>query len=244
MFQQRLDMETVYPGSGIVLKLILNTLYGKMAQQRPVQGPFYNVVYASLITSLVRSRVYGVYLSGAPVIMFATDAVFTLAPTDLPTGGLGGWELAHGGEPYRDMTIFQPGVYFDGDSAAFKTRGVPKAVFRNNAQALKANSLNFGSTFPVALDTHLSMRLALARGTEDALANIGNWRTVTKEMSSDPTRKRIPTLTYDDAGTAWSRPIREYAVTVPYTPKQSAQANDRYRLDDDLISDGYYEGEF
>ena len=116
IFNERLAMEAESKGSGIALKLMLNTLYGKMAQQRPVPGTFFNMVYASMITSITRAKIYQLYLNGARVIMFATDAVFTLGPIDgLKTGDhLGDWELAN---TFDDLTIFQPGVYFDGDQA-------------------------------------------------------------------------------------------------------------------------------
>lgn len=250
IYNERLDMEHDKPGSGIALKLMLNTLYGKLAQQRPVKGSFFNMVYASLITSRTRARVYKAYLDNPKsVVMFATDAVFSTVPPesmklDAPIGAeLGNWEIGNNGNPFTDMVIFQPGVYFDGLSAAFKTRGVPKAVFRNNAAALRANALAFDKTVSVALESHLSMRLALARGTSEAISRMGDWVPIVKNMNSSPHKKRNPRLKLTN-GIYYSKPHSDYADTVPYSSDTSAESYANYRLDDDLISDGYYEGTF
>jgi hypothetical protein len=243
LYTQRQVMEHEKKGSGIALKLMLNTLYGKLAQTRPTQGSFFNMVYASLITSLTRRRVFELKRLGAPIIMFATDAVFSLMPLEgLDMGeGLGQWEHAN---TFHDMTIFQPGVYFDGDQAAFKTRGVPKKIFRDNAPTLKAGALDFNAKHSVKLESHLGLRLALARGTDKALSQLGDWVAIEKNMTSSPAKKRDASQLVMVNGNYYSYPIASYGKTVPYTVSGSKAADETFRLDDDLISDGYYEGEF
>lgn len=245
LYDQRQEMEWSNPGSGIAIKLMLNTLYGKLAQTRPVKGAYFNMVYASLITSSTRAKVYRIYNDNpGRVIMFATDAVFTLGPVEgLPiSNNLGDWEIGNGGKPYSDMVVFQPGVYFDGMEAVFKTRGVPKKVFKDHAEALRNLALSFTSHVPVTLSAHLSMRLALARGTESALGNVGNWLTIEKKMSANPHKKRNPRIRRVN-GIHWSGPITEYAETVPYSKEVSDAGNDHFRLASDELSDGIYEGE-
>src|SRR5439155_15726841 len=71
-------------GRGIVLKLALNSLYGKMAQS--IGSPkFANPIWASFITAFCRSQIQDVIHSchekekrcGEGVAMIATDAIFT-----------------------------------------------------------------------------------------------------------------------------------------------------------------------
>lgn len=250
IYLERLAMEADKPGSGIALKLMLNTLYGKLAQQRPVKGTYFNMVYASLITSMTRGRVYRAYLDNPKsILMFATDAVFSTLPPeriklDAAIGTeLGQWEIGNNGKPFTDMVIFQPGVYFDGLSAAFKTRGVPKQIFRDNAPTLRANALNFDASVEVTLESHLSMRLALSRGTPHAIANMGNWLPIGKRMCSSPHQKRDVRLR-NLAGIHYSKPLTTYGDTYPYSRSVSEEGYASMRLDDDLISDGYYEGDF
>jgi hypothetical protein len=248
LYDQRQELERERKGSGIAIKLMLNSLYGKEAQTRPVLGTFFNIIHAGLITSITRAKAYEVYVNHpGRVVMFATDAVFTLDRIPeldaLDDGSLGSWEHA---KTYEDMTIFQPGVYFDGNSAAFKTRGVPKKIFIEHAERLKAISIDFTESIPVKLQTHLGLRLALSRGTDTAMNQLGNWVTITKRMTAYPGRKRNPNLIRRD-GVVWSKPLvndNPHSATYPYNVLRSRLGNDQFRLDDDLISDGYYEGDF
>jgi len=246
LYYERAALEKDRPGSGIALKLMLNTLYGKMAQQKPVPGSFLNFTYASLITSMTRARLYAAYqsLPERSVVMFATDAIFTtqqLAEDDK----LGGWELA---KTYDDLTIFQPGVYFDGDQAAFKTRGIPKKIFRDHAIWLKAIALDFEARHPVTLESHMGIRLALARNN---LTQLGNWVVNEKRMSANPIMKRHPKLRNEWDGIWWSRPqphrreLMHNGMPSTYIPKRGEITDiAEGRIVDDIISDGFYEGDF
>lgn len=265
MYHEREHLEFQHKGSGIALKLMMNTLYGKTAQQRPVPGQFLNMLHASFVTSMTRTRCYREYLAAPQhsIIMFATDAIFSRVPLGIESvnPGLGDWELA---SKFDDLTIFQPGVYFDGDRAAFKTRGVPKQVFRDNASRLRAISTTWHEPcvcgvddtvdyhcpqhFPVRLETHLGLRLALARGTNHSLSQIGNWVPITKRMTADPFKKRTREV-MDIGNTLYSSPRvnmsgltrRGHGSTYALSKGSVAE---QVRLDDDLISDGYYEGDF
>jgi hypothetical protein len=200
MFNQRLDMEAEHKGSGICLKLVLNTLYGKMAQQKPVPGSFLNMVYASLITMRTRAHMFRLArtLPARSVVMFATDAIFVRAPNTLPESpGLGGLELAG---TYENMTIVQPGMYFDGDSAHFKTRGVPKKYIKKYMTEIRqAVADNVEYEFDV--EYFRGMRWCLANGRMD---DMGQWITRPRKMKPDGESKRVGRQYID--GAMWSKP--------------------------------------
>jgi hypothetical protein len=78
---------------GYVLKLVLNSLYGKLAQ-RTGRGPYYDAAAAGLITAITRARlIEAIGQDPEAVAMLATDAVFSTCPLTLDIGeGLGQWE--------------------------------------------------------------------------------------------------------------------------------------------------------
>lgn len=199
MFEERERMEAEHKGSGIALKLTLNTLYGKCAQTRPKIGPWCNFAYASIITSTLRRDMYNLYLQCDPmtVFMFATDAIFTTS--DLPVShGLGGLELA---DTYNDLTIVQPGMYFDTHDAHFKTRGIPRKYVKEYADEICV-AAQFGADFPMRMTQFTGLRLGLAQGKLD---KIGNWHSQTRILATRPTTKR--TMPMNVNGTFFTAPI-------------------------------------
>jgi DNA polymerase type B, organellar and viral len=122
MYRQR--QEAGHPHRKVVLKLALNSMYGKLAQS--IGDPVYsNPVWASLITGTVRAQLYHAAVSvngGADVVMLATDGIFTRSkiPSLSLSSRLGDWEY----EQHPDMLVLQSGVYICGDAKP-KTRGIP-----------------------------------------------------------------------------------------------------------------------
>jgi hypothetical protein len=177
---------------GLTLKLLLNSLYGKMCQS--VGRPTYaNPVYASLITALVRRRLSDAMHAGPDCCddchMVATDAVFTTAPRDLDLStDLGAWELD---EHPGGMFVVMPGVYFTDQNTVPKTRGLPRQAFVERQQAFRDAfdvGMMFASDGPPEVSLHcdswaplrvtvpvrefVSLRLAHARGKPDTA---GQW---------------------------------------------------------------------
>ena len=118
-------------GKGKVLKLGLNSLYGKQAQS--VGNPQYaSSINAGLITSMVRAVMAQVCLDhGSAVKMIATDGIYLtrkLSKADRPIvedgkpAPLGAWEH----KKFADLFLIKPGIYFTNDGAKVKTRGVPR----------------------------------------------------------------------------------------------------------------------
>src|SRR5215831_3196703 len=96
------------------LKLILNSLYGKLAQTvggHKGQPPrWHQLEYAGFITSYTRAMIYRAIISNPGAIIAAeTDAVFSTEPLDLPcSDGLGDWER----KEYVGITYLQSGFYY------------------------------------------------------------------------------------------------------------------------------------
>lgn len=128
---------------GMVLKLIMNSVYGKLVQS--IGNPTYsNTIWSSFITAYTRTQIANAIHSlpgckeknsavycAQDVFMVATDAIVTrdYDSFDLEFGSeLGQWDkTVH----ENGLFIIQPGVYFDpvGDNTDtyYKTRGVPKS---------------------------------------------------------------------------------------------------------------------
>lgn len=102
--------------SQIALKLLLNSMYGKMAQrvgwERTGDAPtWHQLEWAGYTTSHARARLFRAMLeahSKGALIGVETDGIFTRAPLNLDVGqGLGQWEC----EQYEGMIYLQSGFY-------------------------------------------------------------------------------------------------------------------------------------
>lgn len=132
-------------GPGLVLKLGLNSCYGKFAQVIGNNPKYACRVVAGVITSTTRSRIIEAIASARDpwdVVYVATDGIITNAPIDPPDPPanatkveaerkgkvmLGAWEKS---EPIKDTYfVVQPGFYFSTkDGGKAKTRGMPLEI--------------------------------------------------------------------------------------------------------------------
>ncbi|WP_101831349.1 DNA polymerase [Frankia canadensis] len=213
LYQERLKLKK--DSQGKVLKLALNSLYGKMAQ-RTGAAPYNNFIWSSFITAYTRTQLQKFIHSlpacqagncGADVWMLATDGIFCSA---LPTGftstkQLGGWDLK---EYPAGIFIVQPGLYFGGatenrtDRRPPKTRGIPmNRALESEDRLRSAFELAYASGdpkaegVPIQLQAFTGLRLGMHRR---APATIGQWRTEERRISFDWTSKRKPVTVRDD----------------------------------------------
>jgi len=129
-YLQRLELKEKGDGDERVLKLELNSLYGKMAQRAGwhIKGDriptYHQLEWAGYITSATRAKVYQAYLLNPDAVFaFETDAIFSLAPLDLPLGkGLGEWSETI----YSDILYLQNGFYFANGGEVAHYRGFDK----------------------------------------------------------------------------------------------------------------------
>lgn len=115
-------------GAEKVIKLGLNSLYGKMAQQvggRDGKPPsYFQLEWAGYVTSAVRAQLMQAAMQApSSIISFATDGLFSLSPLSLPCPKekvLGQWEYT----PEGGMLVAMPGVYwlFDANSDCSKVK--------------------------------------------------------------------------------------------------------------------------
>lgn len=118
LFEQRRQWKQQKIGAEKVVKLAINSLYGKTAQHiggvadKPPR--YHQLEWAGYITSVTRATLYTALLPtirgrNKHGVMLATDAVYSTIPLDLPTGEhLGSWS----NEPHDGITIVQSGVYW------------------------------------------------------------------------------------------------------------------------------------
>lgn len=200
--RQSLGKNTV----GLFIKLVLNSLYGKLAQ-RVGAPPFANPVWAGLITALTRSQINdAIGLDPDAIVMIATDAIFSLRPLKLPVAEkgkeiLGGWTA----DLHNGLTIVQPGLYWGRDAARhkLKTRGASASVLAPYTGEFEGRWLDYMALTPYQRATpqlkppavtipytmFIGLRLAYHRGKPETACQ---WVEDSKRISFDWKKKRAP----------------------------------------------------
>lgn len=246
----KLRQQYVIDGNGIekVIKLILNSLYGKTAQSigwsinktgEKKPPPFQCFIWAGLITSGCRAMILdSIMQPDADVVSIATDGILsrTLIPSvDAPKEKiLGKWEATVNTDGY----LFQSGVYTyqtekNGKikrkyaTRGFSAREIPAteliAAYQNGEDIVNANpteSRFIPMKSATGTDSH--------PGRIDALEYIGQWIPSIHDVSFNHNR-RLPVhrgiTSLDDFGefTRYSEPciVPNERESAPYTPKQS-----------------------
>ena len=133
VYERRAQWKREGNPSQIALKLLLNSMYGKMAQrvgwERTGGAPvWHQLEWAGFVTSHARARLFRAMLeahSKDSLLGVETDGIFTRSPLDLEIGeGLGQWEC----EEYESMIYLQSGFYHkrSGGKWSSKYRGFDK----------------------------------------------------------------------------------------------------------------------
>lgn len=126
-------------GKGIVIKLALNSVYGKLAQT--IGFPkFASRIWAGMITSGTRAQLLQLLASHterSSVLALATDGLFSTQKLSLPAAPiapdtLGAWEQSDA----SDMTFVRPGIYWS-NTGTVKTRGISKRQFEEQRDAVR-----------------------------------------------------------------------------------------------------------
>lgn len=162
LYKERKRLEALSDNStgsnmGIALKLILNSLYGKMAQSIG-QPKYSNPLYAAMITSMTRAKLYEMVHGisdctrsapadwcGKHVHYLATDGMLTtkkLEDRSLLGKLLGEWDESVSDER---LLVIQSGLYI-GPSKA-RTRGIPASLLQRYAQDFWTNWYRFLETW-------------------------------------------------------------------------------------------------
>lgn len=129
LYHERRVFKDAGNSSERAVKLVLNSLYGKLAQTvGGEKGPpsYHQLEWAGYITSYTRAKLYRAMMQ-APhsIIACETDAVFSTEPLDLDEGnGLGQWEKIE----YDWIVYLQSGFYYAGQGThvVCKYRGMDR----------------------------------------------------------------------------------------------------------------------
>lgn len=236
-------------GKGKVLKIVLATIYGKLAQSIG-QPAFANPIWSGIVVSTCRATLIAAALQvpgGEDVLMLATDGMFTTRPRKLDIGNqLGQWEETVS----AGMFIVMSGIYFIGDQKP-KTRGVPQARIMEHEQDFRdvwkcfmesvrdESDLYRVVNVKVPLRTFVSARVAHARG-KTFLA--GKWLNTRKVIRFEWASKRVindPHEYPDDVrdGVLWTGPI-EGSESLVSMPKANIGGMQEYKVmleDDEML---------
>lgn len=117
-YNQRAAWKLAGNPAQLALKLAMNSIYGKLAQQIGAEWKdgkwrlptYHQLEFAGFITAHARAQLYrAVMLKPESVIAVETDAVFTTSPLPLDIGtSLGQWEESR----YSGIAYLQSGLYF------------------------------------------------------------------------------------------------------------------------------------
>lgn len=109
MYNKRLQQTNA--GQKYVYKVLINSGYGKFAQNKPEPKNLFNPVYCAAITGKCRAMLLDAAANHKnDIIMFATDGIFSKKKLDVPTPKekiLGQWEYQH----HPNMHLVMAGIY-------------------------------------------------------------------------------------------------------------------------------------
>lgn len=199
LYAKRQELKRKGDPSEYAYKLILNSLYGKLAQSVGTK-PFRNLVWAGIITSRTRAKIGEILVSNPDdILIVATDGIYSTAPLDLELGKrLGQWDDAG---IYEWADIWQPGFYFLSDekvrSRGFTAHDLDLQDFRD-----AWGDMDYLGRVKVARRRSLGYRLAAWQGHTD---RIGEWSEEFSFVSFDPWPRRIPDTIHESNGSHYYR---------------------------------------
>jgi len=191
-----------YP-SQLALKLLLNSMYGKLAQRigwtedNPIIPAYHQLEWAGWITSQCRAMLWKAMLklSHDSIIAVETDGLYTT--TDPATIGihnskeLGEWEV----EVYDEILYVQSGLAWlrKGDVWTCKRRGLDRKTFELDACRDYLASLRPGEKWdPFIGETtrFIGLGAALQSGAPTKI-RLGMWETTKREITPGQNGKRL-----------------------------------------------------
>lgn len=205
-------------GQGRILKLALNSVYGKLAQTVG-KASYAEFVWAGMITARTRARMLEVLeQAGSHLLMIATDGAYLdCSPVSVGIGisdtpALGGWEYDANAHLHRNVLIVEPGLWLSQTGDVLGKDGGSRSVVRARGfgtETLAATNAHerlldafmrdgidaevvIGPEYLVAGAAmpmaYVGYRAALYRGHPE---EIGTWQPFQKKISFNPGPKRI-----------------------------------------------------
>lgn len=209
-------------GAQMVLKLGLNSLYGKTAQSLGYDPgskrlpPFHSLLYAGFITASTRAKLWLAAMQAPDaIVMMATDGIISTVPLHLPESTekvLGAWEATE----YDLIAAIQSGVYVtkQGDTWSFRQRGLDNdseaEVFLDKVYQHWSDPKTCYTKLGITQTRMIGIKTAVR--SDNAWNRWGCWHHSQHEliMHPGPQTKRIP-----DENTSNSQPHLGLVATVP-----------------------------
>lgn len=197
------------------IKLVINSIYGKLAQQRPTPGKYTNLHWASYITGATRAEVrretWRREAEGGTVVYQHTDSVLSVGGQPIDGGkALGAWGLE---DPANDFLVLQPGLAVSLGGGKSATRGVSRDVFTRVATefATTEDLTTHPTTWPELLiedERMVTLHLALHRGKPETAGLFLPHPLKVKACSSKRDLERAVPI--EGIPTAWAVPPWEF----------------------------------
>jgi len=221
LYNKRAALKRAGDGAHVGLKLGLNSLYGKLAQQigydpgPPLRlPPYHSLEWAGYITSHCRTQMYKASMQSLDdIIAFETDAIFSRVPIDLPIGGrLGEYEETK----YESLTYLKSGFYFgtltDGTEVA-KSRGFNAGSITRDQVIAALNNRNI-ETLP-ATQTRF---IGLGQAMNQDMNKWRRWITAPRDISVLLNGKRVDLMdsadSRKDIGDGWQETQEGHTDTM------------------------------
>ena len=186
LFQARREYKAKNDGRQLILKLALNSLYGKLAQTVGTHT-YLSSVWAGMITAGVRAKLLGA-IAQAPeaVVATATDSVASRVPLDLKIGdALGEWEYKPTPTIFYIMDGFSQS---ETNTERTRTRGInpTEVVWDRLRTAWQQDGFRGKVTFTIR--RFMGLNLMAARGKPE---KSGRWLDLDREVTF-VSGKRMP----------------------------------------------------
>jgi len=196
LYNKRAALKKAGDGAHVGLKLGLNSMYGKLAQQigwdpgPPLKlPPYHSLEWAGWVTSHCRAQVYRAAMSAPDdIIAFETDAVFARTPLDLSIGErLGEWEATE----YSSLTYLKSGMYF-----GTKTNGTEVEKMRgvNKGSITRQQMIDALQNDDDVLHAEQTRFITLGQALHQDFSKWTNWITAPREIKIALNGKRIDLL--------------------------------------------------
>lgn len=207
LYERRKALKAAGDGAHIGIKLALNSMYGKCAQQvgwnkkDGLPPTYHQLEWAGYVTSWCRAQVLKAAMQNLhAVIAFETDALFTSEPLSLNVSDrLGEFEQTE----FRSLTYVQSGLYFGTEVVKRKeiTAGYSVECWGEVAKSRGADrgevargpvedAMRAGRDYLVKLTRFMGAGIALARNV--VRSEWRTWRTEPKVLHLSPMGKRAP----------------------------------------------------
>lgn len=242
LYNKRAALKRAGDGAHVGLKLGLNSLYGKLAQQIGAQydvdtqvwklPPYHSLEWAGYITSHCRAKVFRASLHAPDdILAFETDAVFSRVPLPLAIGErLGEWEETE----YASLTYLKSGMYFGtlaNGKEIEKTRGINKGTITRSDMVDALHRERQGEE-PI-LHAEQTRFITLGQALHQDFAKWRRWITAPREITVALNGKRIDLLDQADmrkeTGDGWEETQEgfhdtEFSYQYPVAWSDSEQA--------------------